>query len=235
MKNLVLFLLVNTYFQVWAQNPCSQWYFGSKLHMNFNTLNQDPIIDGFGKTMDEYIKTSSVSSNVNILFYTDGTSVWNAQHQVMPHGYLLRDSPMLFMYSNYIRQGTDSLNYFYYGYCSAYAINGYPITNCAGNVGTSTLVVPDPGSAFKYYVLSGINEINQNSLSTSCFSAQGLSFNYARPASLYYSKVNMNLNSGLGDVELSSKRTLIKNNSGAENVCAVKHGNNTNYWILRRE
>jgi hypothetical protein len=217
--------------ELFAQNPYCKWFFGHRLVMDFNTPNSNPVVNCFGNTLDRNIKTSSISANGSLLFYTDGTSVWNAQQQIMPNGYLLRDTPIKFMYDVQNQyQVADTISYNIYGYA------GHPVIQCSGFpslLGTSTLIMPDPGSSSKYYILSGLNQIDNNDV-FGCLLGYGLPqyATYSRPASLYYSKVNMNLNGGLGDVEVSSKRTLIKNNSGTENVCAVKHGNNINYWIL---
>ena len=224
---LLCFVLILTRFNsIRAQNPCSHWYYGHRCHLNFNTPNQEPTIDGFGHTMDEILGTSSISVNGNLLFYTDGTSVWNAQHQVMPNGYVLRDSPIVFLYQPIALLTYDTYGAFgYTGSQSPTSITG------VSAFGTSTLVLPDPGSPSKYYILSGINEVKQSGVHNTAVSNFPQT-TYPRPGSLYYSKVNMNLNSGLGDVEQGSKRTLLKMNCGNQNVCAVKHGNNTNYWIL---
>jgi hypothetical protein len=194
--------------------------------MDFNTPNQEPTFDGFGHTMDAMIGTSSISVNGNVLFYTDGTSVWNAQHQVMPNGHLLRDSPIIFLYEPITQLTYDTYGKFgYAGSQTPTSISG------VSKSGTSTLVLPDPGSTSKYYILSGINEVKQSGVLNTAVSNIPQT-TYPRPGSLYYSKVNMNLNGGLGDIEQSSKRTLLKMNCGNQNVCAVKHGNKTNYWIL---
>ena len=224
-------LLMMASVQLFAQNPYSKWFFGHRLVMDFNTPNSNPVVNCFGSTLDYSIKTSSISANGSLLFYTDGTSVWNAQQQIMPNGYLLRDTPIICMYGTYSQyQSPDPISYNNYGYA------GNPLIQCTGFstlYGTSTLVIPDPGSSSKYYILSGINQVDSNDV-YGCLLGYGYPqyANYSRPASLFYSKVNMNLNGGLGDVEQGSKRTIIKNNSGTENVCAVKHGNNINYWIL---
>ncbi len=78
---LVLFILLFTTVNAQYQ----QWYFGQKLGLNFSTGN--PVISnipvGKGPT-DIYEAISVVSDNAgNLLFYTDGISVWDATHTVM--------------------------------------------------------------------------------------------------------------------------------------------------------
>lgn len=45
----------------------------------------------------------------------------------------------------------------------------------------------------------------------------------------YYSKVDMTLNSGLGDV---TSKNILLNASGTEKLCAVNHSNDTDVWVL---
>jgi hypothetical protein len=213
LKPLFLLVMLNLSFITFAQFKCNKWYFGSNCGLDFNTPTQDPLPILYGKTMDGVIGTSSISDTNSLLFYTDGTSVWNAQHQVMPNGFLLRDTPMANFYAPA----------FYSPLCNYYNQLGYG-GNGANNsnfsvCGAKCIIVPDPGSSSKFYVFSGITEL------------QLLGFPY-RPSAIYYSKVNMNLNGGLGDVESSSKKTLLKMNSGTRNMCVVQHGNNANFWIL---
>jgi hypothetical protein len=88
-KIVLLFLAcIITIVELFAQNPCSIWYYGVGLGLNFNTPGQNPVPIFNGKTHDIQLGTASYSINGSIAFYTDGTSVWNANHQVMPNGYL---------------------------------------------------------------------------------------------------------------------------------------------------
>jgi hypothetical protein len=197
---------------IYGQNPCSIWYYGVGLGLNFNTPGQNPVPIFNGKTHDIQLGTASYSINGTIAFYTDGTSVWNANHQVMPNGYLLRDTPLSGVYNNlYVTSSCGYDSYYSYGNSSLVETQ------------TKTIIVPDPGNASKFYIFSGKGDLSLY---------PGSSFASNGPAYINYSKVNMSLNGGLGDVELSSKRTLLKLNTGNRNMCVIKHGNNTNYWIL---
>ena len=132
---VILYFILTT--SLYAQNPYSKWFFGHRLVMDFNTPNSNPVVNCFGSTLDALIKTSSISANGSLLFYTDGTSVWNAQQQIMSNGYLLRDTPIICMYDNNIQyQSSDSISYNNYGYA------GNPLIQCTGfpsHYGTSTL------------------------------------------------------------------------------------------------
>ncbi len=71
-----------------------------------------------------------------------------------------------------------------------------------------TAIIPEPGSNFNYYIFS-INKFND----------------------LYYSKVNMQLNGGLGDVYLKNI-ALDTITWHSEKMNAVKHGNGRDWWLL---
>ena len=215
-KIVLLFLAcIITIAELFAQNPCSIWYYGVGLGLNFNTPGQNPVPIFNGKTHDIQLGTSSYTINGSLAFYTDGTSVWNANHQVMPNGYLLRDTPLNSIY--------DHFAYTLCGYESYYNYGSPMSPNFIIESQTKTIIVPDPGNASKFYIFSGKGDLSLY---------PGSSFASNGPAYINYSKVNMSLNGGLGDVELSSKRTLLKLNTGNRNMCVIKHGNNTNYWIL---
>lgn len=60
------------------------WYFGSNAGLNFNTNPPSALTNGQTNCSDN---TSSISDvNGNLLFYTDGSSVWNKNHIIMPNG-----------------------------------------------------------------------------------------------------------------------------------------------------
>src|SRR5438128_1719779 len=62
----------------------NQWYFGRLAGLNFNTNPPTGSSDGQVNTLEG---SSSVSDeNGNILFYTDGTQVWDRNGDLMPNG-----------------------------------------------------------------------------------------------------------------------------------------------------
>ncbi|MBK8805836.1 MAG: hypothetical protein IPO21_03940 [Bacteroidales bacterium] len=86
----VLILLIHGT-AVFAQNEANIWYFGHYVGMDFNysppksllttTLSTD---EGCSVACDE---------NGDLLFYTDGITVWNKQHLPMPNGFNLLGNP----------------------------------------------------------------------------------------------------------------------------------------------
>lgn len=78
---LCLFLSISSSY---AQGEGNLWYFGGKLGLDFSTSKPTVIKDGAINTYEGCATIADASGN--LLFYTDGVYVWNAQHQVMPNG-----------------------------------------------------------------------------------------------------------------------------------------------------
>ena len=80
----ILIFLFATLF-VSAQNETNHWYFGNKAALEFNlgtslTINSD-------SEMNTPAGSSSISDKEgNLLFYTNGETIWNKNHQIMENG-----------------------------------------------------------------------------------------------------------------------------------------------------
>ncbi|PCH66331.1 MAG: hypothetical protein COC01_08270, partial [Bacteroidetes bacterium] len=154
---------------LFAQNEGNIWYFGDNAGIDFNGGTPVALTNG---SMYAYEGCASICDNTgSLLFYTDGSNVWNSNHTIMPNG------------SGLMGSFTSS---------------------------QSAIIVKKPGSNTIYYV----------------FTISGAGPNNG----LRYSEVDMNLQSGLGDVN-SNKNILIVTPSG-EKITAIKHQNNTDYWII---
>lgn len=68
-----------------AQKQYNNWYFGSFAGISFN---QSPPVPLLNSAMDQHegVAVYSDKNTGELLFYTDGVSVWNKNHQVMPNG-----------------------------------------------------------------------------------------------------------------------------------------------------
>ncbi|MEQ1676140.1 MAG: T9SS type B sorting domain-containing protein [Chitinophagaceae bacterium] len=66
------------------QKEANVWYFGRYLGIDFNSGAPVPLNDGQLNTTEGVATISD--SNGGLLFYTDGISIWNKIHQVMPNG-----------------------------------------------------------------------------------------------------------------------------------------------------
>lgn len=79
-----LFLILIHFSLIKSQNETSKWYFGYKAGFDFSS--NPPTVLGNGQ-MHAFEGCSSIADeNGNLLFYTVGDTVWNAQHQIMANG-----------------------------------------------------------------------------------------------------------------------------------------------------
>lgn len=152
------------------------WYFGKNAGLDFSNGSPVALTNGSLSTYEGC--ASMCNSNGELLFYTDGITVWDSIHQPMANSLL---------------------------------------SSLGGNLGgdssstQSALIVPKPLDPHSYYVFT----TDANSGAYGCT----------------YSIINMLSNGGLGDVDPSSKNTLLFTPS-SEKITAVKHANNIDYWII---
>lgn len=86
-KISVLFLAFCLSGSLWAQSKSKEgniWYFGEKAGVSFASGIAEPLQDGLLFT-DEGCATIA-NAQGELLFYTDGSSVWDKTHQLMPNG-----------------------------------------------------------------------------------------------------------------------------------------------------
>ncbi len=81
--NIIVFIFcIHSY--LFAQNQSSNWYFGLGAGLNFDQNIVTPLIDG--KTT-YFEGTSTISDSCgNLLFYTDGETIWNRLHDTLTNG-----------------------------------------------------------------------------------------------------------------------------------------------------
>ncbi|EPR72944.1 hypothetical protein ADIWIN_2032 [Winogradskyella psychrotolerans RS-3] len=85
-RNFLILLLLITSVQLYAQSEASFWYFGQNAGLRFNaeTGTVTAITNGQINTLEGC--TSISDSDGNLLFYSDGRTVWNRNHQIMANG-----------------------------------------------------------------------------------------------------------------------------------------------------
>ncbi|MEN8898404.1 T9SS type B sorting domain-containing protein [Nonlabens sp.] len=89
-KAILLILLLMSSFG-WSQNQANWWFFGSNAGIDFNTGS--PIPNNIGQ-LDTIEGCSAISDACgDLLFYTDGISVWDRNHIIMPNGNGLLGNP----------------------------------------------------------------------------------------------------------------------------------------------
>ena len=80
------FFIVFIFYSIlsFAQGEANIWYFGERAGIDFNSGNPIEISDGKINTREGC--SSFSDANGNLLFYSDGTTVWNKNHTPMPNG-----------------------------------------------------------------------------------------------------------------------------------------------------
>jgi hypothetical protein len=73
-----------------AQRPTDKWYFGRQAGLDFSSGTPTPLTDGAMTTYEGC--ATATTKRGELLFYTDGQTVWNRQHQPMPGGRRLMGS-----------------------------------------------------------------------------------------------------------------------------------------------
>src|SRR5688572_29220719 len=79
---ILVFLLAQSWFLGAQRNNI--WYFGRKAGLNFNQPSATPLHNS-AMTADEGSSTIC-DGNGNLLFYTNGVTIYNRNHQVMLNG-----------------------------------------------------------------------------------------------------------------------------------------------------
>lgn len=84
MKNLIGVLNLVFILNSMAQNESNNWYFGFQAGLNFST-NPPTIL--YNSAISAPESGASISDvNGNLLFYTNGASIWNSAHSIMANG-----------------------------------------------------------------------------------------------------------------------------------------------------
>lgn len=86
--SLLLFLFFSN---LWGQGEGNNWYFGTYAGLTFNTSPPSILNDGRLATSEGCASVSSKDGN--LAFYTDGSIVYDANHNIMPNGTGLFGNP----------------------------------------------------------------------------------------------------------------------------------------------
>ena len=83
-KKIFFLTIILSSFLVLSQNETSNWYFGKNAGINFKNTQETVLKNG---AMNTPAGCSSISDrNGNLLFYTNGKTVWNKNHEIMKNG-----------------------------------------------------------------------------------------------------------------------------------------------------
>lgn len=153
-----------------AQQNEKYWYFGDKCAVKFDTAGISYLSNSNMFALEG--SAAQVDSTGELLFYTNGVTVYNKNNQVMMNG--------------------DSLG----GHISSMQ---------------SVVIVPDPANAHEYYI----------------FTTDAIENQYQN--GLCWSKVNMQLDNGLGGVTTKKNQLLT---GVRERLTAIKRPGCNGYWVL---
>ncbi|MCB0448928.1 MAG: T9SS type B sorting domain-containing protein [Confluentibacter sp.] len=92
MKKLSLILIFLYEIACFGQKEASNWYFGDRAGIRFN--NDGTVTELTNGKLSTIEGCTTISdANGNLLFYTDGVTVWNRNHNAMPNGFGLFGDP----------------------------------------------------------------------------------------------------------------------------------------------
>lgn len=170
MKKIIFLLFLITLYSYSNAQFNNNWYIGVNAGLNFSTATPSVLTNGKSPSND-YTSTMSDASG-NLLFYSDGITVWDKNQNVMPNGTGL--------------------------------IGSYTGGACA-------LIVPIPCSNKKYVIFHTTD--------------------FSNPGYLNYTVIDMNLNSGLGDV-VTSQKNISLGSGWTEKLCAYYNPAINAYWVV---
>jgi PKD repeat protein len=124
---------------LFCQNETSKWYFGFNAGLDFMTNPPTVLTNGAIHTIEGCATISDPSGN--LLFYTDGITVWNSSHTIIPNGTLLGGSQTSTQAALIIKQpGSINLYYvFTIGNSLKYSIIDISLSAGAGSVTVKTV------------------------------------------------------------------------------------------------
>lgn len=168
--SVLLILICFCIHSIKAQQNDKYWYFGDKCAVRFDTSGISYISNSNMFTWEG--SAAQVDSMGELLFYTNGETIYNKENQIMMNG--------------------DSLG----GHSSSMQ---------------SVVIVPDPANINEYYI----------------FTTDALENQYQN--GLCWSKVNMQLDNGLGGVTTKKNQLLT---GVRERLTAIKRPGCNGYWVL---
>ena len=170
---IVLFTLTN---QIYSQQEGIYWYFGYGAGLRFLNGYPETLTNGSLVTTEG---CSTISDGAgNVLFYTDGITVYNRNHQIMYNGNGLMGDP---------------------------------------SATQSGVIVPVPDDPLSYYI----------------FTVTNLDVGFENKG-FRYSKVDLNLEGGLGGIVNGEKNRILIEQS-TERVTSVKHYNGNDIWVIAHQ
>ncbi|WP_430408316.1 T9SS type B sorting domain-containing protein [Kordia sp.] len=90
-KILLFVFTIVSFLYSFSQGQTNIWYFGDNAGLDFNSGTPVAITDGQLETFEGCATISNADGQ--LLFYTDGITVWDKNHDIMPNGFGLQGNP----------------------------------------------------------------------------------------------------------------------------------------------
>ncbi|MFM7021725.1 MAG: gliding motility-associated C-terminal domain-containing protein [Flavobacteriales bacterium] len=117
---------------LYAQGEYNQWYFGNGAALDFNSGNP---LSKSGSAMFSTEGSASIADcNGNLLFYTNGSSVWNKNNQQMSNGFGLKGDDFSTQSALIVKRPNSSTIYYIFTASDEEGLN-YSTVNMAANGG----------------------------------------------------------------------------------------------------
>lgn len=220
MRTFIILFVSAISLSVFGQGEANNWYFGNNAGITFNTNPPSALTNGQLNTNEG---CSSISDpNGNLLMYTDGRTIWDKNHNIMPNA----------------------------DYFGGTGLNGDPSSTSSGLIVPHptepnlyfvfTVDEPHHNNAFAY---PNQGPTDENGNRTETYDDGGIiprdddGFNNG----LNYSVVDMSLREGLGDVDPSSKNIQLitfedsledKKYKASEKITAVRGQDCNSVWVI---
>jgi len=133
-RNPLLIAFCFLFQMVFSQNEANNWYFGHRAGITFNAGVPSPVAQSEIFT-DEGCSSYSDAAG-NLLFYSDGITVWNRNHVPMPNGLGLGGNPTSTQSGLVVPNPDDDTIYYLFTVGAQIDLNGIP-----------------PNAGFKYYTI----------------------------------------------------------------------------------
>ena len=121
-KRTIYMLMLLLTLNCMAQKEASIWYFGEQAGLDFNNCDPVALTDGMLTQLEGC--ATIADTNGNLLFYTDGVTVYNSNHMVMPNGIGLWGSPSSSQSAIIVPNSDDSSLYYIFTVANNAGENG---------------------------------------------------------------------------------------------------------------
>jgi len=142
MRHFILWIAIffGSIVMTWAQSEANIWYFGKNAGLDFSTEKPTQLTDSRLNTIEGCATISDKKGN--LLFYTDGITVWNKNHQLMQNGDSLKGDPSSTQSGVIIPKPENNQIYYVFTIDKEAGPNGlrYSVVNISKNNGLGAVI-----------------------------------------------------------------------------------------------